>query len=61
MADFRIQDEGTIVLLYPQSEEALSWFAEHVEAFIMYGAYVVERRFVMDILQGLAEAGLTHD
>lgn len=59
--DILARDEGTIWLLTPATERAREWFAEHVEDGPQWGDgdYVVEHRFVRDIVEGAFGAGLT--
>jgi hypothetical protein len=58
MADIRIQNEGTIFLFTPISDEAIEWWETHVEEGMTYcGANVVEHRPAAAIIDGLIEAG----
>ena len=58
--DFRLQDEGTIVILHPCNDAAGDWLYEHVaEPQWWGGGVVIEHRFVLDILQGIESDGLT--
>ena len=58
MPDIRIQNEGTIFLFEPISDEASDWWAEHVEEGMTYcGMNVVEHRCAASIIDGLTEAG----
>jgi len=61
--DFRLQDEGTIVILHPCNDAAGDWIYEHVgwgdEITWWGGGVVIERRYVNDILAGILDAGLT--
>jgi len=61
--DFRVQNEGTLVVLHPQNDYARAWIDEH-----LYGAdgdgpewwgggVVIEHRFADDILQALNREG----
>lgn len=61
-ADFLINDQGTIVLLTPQSEAAKAWATEHIHAepWQMFGpAYAIDHRFAQAILDGIEADGLT--
>ena len=52
MTDIQIRDEGTIILLTPTSTAGREWCAEWINENgpQWSGAYVVERRYVADIL-----------
>jgi hypothetical protein len=59
--DFGLQDEGSLVILYPESEEAEAWAEEHLpdDATMWSSGYAIERRYLDAILAGIEEAGLT--
>lgn len=63
-SDFRVQDEGSIVVLHPQNDAARSWIDDHLyaedgEGPVWWGGGVaIERRYVQDILEGVAADGL---
>ena len=58
--DFRLQDEGTIVILHPCNDAAGDWLYEHIaEPQWWGGGVVIERRYVLDIWHALAEDGMT--
>jgi len=58
MTDIRIQNEGSILLFEPLSDEAIDWWAEHVEEGMTYcGKHVVDHRPAAAIIEGLIEAG----
>ena len=61
MTDIQIRDEGTIILLTPTSTAGREWCAEWINENgpQWSGAYVVERRYVADILDGMTDDGLT--
>jgi hypothetical protein len=61
--DFSVRDEGTLFLLYPQSEAAKAWVEEHIPEDATYwgNAVVVEHRYIQDILAGINEDGLIVD
>jgi hypothetical protein len=61
MADFTLRDEGTIMLLFPESEAAEQWAEEHIsdEALTWAAAIVVELRYLPDIIDGIQADGLT--
>ena len=60
-ADFKLQNEGSICVLYPQTEEADLWWAENVaEGLNWCGGWVVETGQIENIVWGIEEdAGLT--
>lgn len=60
-ADFHVYDQGSIVLLEPVTDDAKAWCARHLpdDAPMWGNAYAVEHRYVEDILDGIAEEGLT--
>jgi len=60
-ADFKLQNEGSICVLYPQTEEADLWWAENVaEGLNWCGGWVVETSQIENIVWGIEEdAGLT--
>lgn len=63
MTDFSFQDEGSLVILYPQSDKAREWVSLFVavndETQHWGDGVVIERRYVADILLGIHDAGLT--
>lgn len=59
-ADIRIQNEGTIFLFTPLSDDCIAWWDEKVEEGMTYcGANVVDHRPAAAIIDGLVEAGFT--
>jgi hypothetical protein len=61
MADFELQDEGTILVLYPCNEAASGWVAEHLGDDLMWwaGGVVVEHRYIGEIANAVHVDGLT--
>lgn len=59
--DIRVQNEGTIFILYPLTTKADDWFEENLpEDCQMWGrGFVIEHRYVEDILMGAVADGLT--
>lgn len=49
-----INDQGTIVVLRPISDEGRGWFEEHVSEPEPGGIYTCEPRMAQDILQAAA-------
>jgi hypothetical protein len=60
-ADFTLLDEGTILVLTPQTDAARGWVDDHIpdDATRWAGGVVVEHRFITDVLFGTSAAGLT--
>lgn len=63
MADFRFSNHGSIWLLYTQTGRADIWCADHLPDDVMtHGrAFVVEHRYVRDIIEGASRDGLTFE
>ena len=62
MTDFLVQNEGTIIVLFPETDEAYSWVEEHINPDAQRwgrGGVVVEHRYFPDILEGITADGLT--
>ena len=63
MADFVLHNEGSIVLLEPETDEAKAWAEEHIDQDNSYQplwpTVLLEPRYVQDILEGIKEIGLT--
>lgn len=60
-ADFSVRDEGSIVVLTPNTTNGKLWASENVCApeWAHFGAgIVIEHRYADDILAGIAEDGL---
>ncbi len=61
-ADFRIRDEGTLILFDPQTERAREWWDACVEDGYTVGPYrVVEHRMAQAILIGIQYDGFTFE
>lgn len=62
VADFRVENHGSIVILQAQSEAAQAWAAEHLcnEETQHWGPHgtVIEPRYLNPILDGIADDGL---
>ena len=61
--DFRVDNQGTIVVLYADSEAAQQWVIDNLPADALQwaGGTVIEHRFVEDILFGIHNDGLTFE
>ena len=61
--DFTIRDEGSILLLTPHTEPARNWIDEHIgrdNGFQpWYPTVVIEPCYVIAILEGIRESGLS--
>jgi hypothetical protein len=61
-ADFEVQHHITVALLRPDTDVARAWCDEHLvtEGALLWGrAYVVEPRYLEDILRAIVQSGLT--
>lgn len=60
MQDFELVDGGTVVLIIPVTRDARRWTEERIpdDAPRLGLGFAVERRYVQDILDGIAHAGL---
>ena len=60
--DFLIENHGTIFLLKPQTDSAISWVEQHIGQDNGYQPYypttVVEPRYIADIVGGIQNDGL---
>jgi len=61
--DFRLQNEGSIVLLHPLTPNAVAWVNENIGADSgyqpMWPSVLIEPRYVEPIVQGIADAGMS--
>jgi hypothetical protein len=59
--DFDVQNHGSIILLYPDTEAARQWVASFLpeEALTFGDAVVIEPRYFEDIRQGIIADGLS--
>lgn len=59
-ADFAIRDEGSVVLLWAISDEAMAWVEDHLPADrqTFGGAVAIEHRYAPAIIAGMADDGL---
>ena len=61
-ADIEIGNHGSIVILNALSDQAIDWMEEHLDPEVQRwgrNGYVIEPRYVEDIIVGAIEAGLT--
>lgn len=61
MADFRVHDGGSVVLLIPVTDAADSWIAENLPADAMRlgNGVAIECRYFPPIADGILNDGLT--
>ena len=59
--DFVVENHGSIFLLRPRTEAAREWINEHLpeDATTFAEAVVVEHRYIVSIIDGLKDDGLT--
>jgi len=59
--DFTVCDEGTIVLLTPETEAAKEWVKTNLpdDAMTFGNGIAIEHRYADDILTGIVDDGLT--
>jgi hypothetical protein len=61
MSDFTIQNEGSIFILYANTDAAKQWVADHIPADAQTwgtNGVVVEHRYIGDIVAGAQGDGL---
>ncbi len=60
MPDFKIQNEGSILLFRPLTDAACEWLKENVQEGAQWfgDALVVEHRYAGDLAVGMVNAGL---
>lgn len=58
--DFRVYDEGSIVLLRPQTPAANAWVADHLpeDAPTFGHSYVINTSSAQPVIDGILAAGL---
>lgn len=59
--DFTVRNEGSIFLLQPNSAGADAWIEDHIgeDAMLWGRSVVVEHRYILDIVDGIQNDGLT--
>ncbi len=59
--DFEASNHGSIVLLKPLSESAMSWVENHFpeDALMLAGRYAIELRYAPPIFEWIEADGLT--
>lgn len=59
--DFTIAGEGTVFVLTPHTKEARDWIVERIsdEHQVWSGGIVVEHRYILDIVDGIRNDGLS--
>lgn len=59
--DFRVENHGSVCLVFPLSEQARDWVENHVplEGWQWFGGgFAVEPRYLHDLVDGMREEGL---
>jgi len=58
--DITVRNEGSLVLIIPETDAASEWLDEHLSDEVTYwcGALVVEPRYFLDLLCGMESDGL---
>ena len=63
MSDITVIDQGSIVLLQPNTVRGASWLHDHIGQDNGFQPYwptvIVEPQYVQDIIEGFTEEGLT--
>lgn len=62
LKDFAVRNEGTIFLLQPLTAAGKEWIEEHVDldgAQHFAGWLAIDHRCIVDIVDGIFDAGLT--
>ena len=61
MADFTVQNHGTVYLLEPKTPEADEWVEEHLpdDAMWMGNSVAIEHRYIDAIVDGIQDDGLS--
>jgi len=56
-----IKDEGSILLFYPNTQEARDWLASNTSSDSLWynAALVVEPRYAEDLIEAMQEQGFT--
>ncbi len=59
--DFDVVGSGSVCLLTPLTDDAWSWAREFLpdDGPMLGSSYGVESRYIMPILEGISEAGMT--
>lgn len=58
--DFIITNHGSLVAVFPSSAAGQEWADEYLSSALRHvGAYVVEPRYILPILDGIESDGLT--
>jgi hypothetical protein len=59
--DLRVANHGSIFLLTPESKSGQQWVDQYLpdDAMMIGGSYVVEHRYIGDIVEGARQDGLT--
>lgn len=61
MTDFEVQDQGSIFIVVPLTDDARAWLRENVDPGAMQwgGGIVVEHRYIDPLVDGIKDAGFS--
>lgn len=59
MADITVRNEGLLFLVTPQSDAGANWMAERLPTSVWFSSVAVEPRYIIDIIDGAINNGLT--
>jgi hypothetical protein len=62
-ADFRVENHGSLVLVFPITQDAKDWLDENVRGEQQWfgSGLAVEPRYIADLIAGMYEAGLEQE
>ena len=58
VADFAVENHGSVVLVRPLNDVGKAWLAEHTDGQWFCGALAVEPRFLFHLIDGMYADGL---
>ena len=56
-AAFQFEDHGSILLIFPQTDEAREWLKENTDGLWWAGGLVVEPRYFGNLVEGMLDYG----
>ena len=61
--DYRVENHGSLALVYPISQDAKNWIDENVSSDSQWfgGGLAVEPRYLGDLVDGMRAAGLEQE
>ena len=57
MYDVTAENHGTLCLVHPETDAAQDWMENHTDGAWFAGGLVVEPRYIVDLLLGMAADG----